>query len=87
MTLTKRQKVERELAQEQHARAMEIENAARRVIQKEAAEGHLRQTFDDWATILSAFNPLFAESLPPPDALSVIRYAQEQIHVESTTPG
>ena len=86
MTLTKRQKVERELAQEQHARAMEIENAAR-VIQKEAAEGRLRQTFNDRATILSAFNLLFAESLPPPDALSVIRYAREQIHVESTTPG
>ena len=66
---------------------MEIENAAK-VILKEAAEGRLRQTFDDRATISSAFNLLFAESLPPPDALSVIRYAGELIHVESTTtPG
>ena len=84
---SKRLKVERELAQEQHDRAMEIENADK-VIQKEAAEGRLRQTFDDRATISSAFSLLFAESLPPPDALSVIRWGRELIHVESTTsPG
>ena len=86
MALTKRQKVERALAQEQHDRAMVIVNATK-VIQKEAAEGHLRQTFDDRATISSAFNLLFAESLPPSDALSVIRYSRELIQVESTTPG
>ena len=72
--------------QEQHDRAMEIENAAK-VILKEAAEGRLRQTFDDRATISSAFNHLFAESLPPPDALNVCHYARELIQVEGTTPG
>jgi hypothetical protein len=86
MALSKRVKLEHSIAQEQHDRAMKIENAAK-VIQKEAAEGRLRQTFDDRATISSAFNYLFAESLPPPDALNVIRYAQELIQVESTTPG
>ena len=48
MGLSKRVKLERSIAQEQHDRAMEIENAAK-VILKEAAEGRLRQTFDDRA--------------------------------------
>ena len=78
MALLKRVKLECSIAQEQHDRAMKIENAAK-VIQKEAAEGRLRQTFDDRATISSAFNYLFAESLPPPDALNVIRYAQDTL--------
>ena len=85
MGLSKRVKLERSIAQEQHDRAMEIENAAK-VILKEAAEGRLRQTFDDRATISSAFNHLLAKSLPPSDALNVCRYVRELIQVEGTTP-
>ena len=86
MTISNKQREERALAKGPHDRAMAILNATK-VIQKEAAEGRLRQTFNDRATISFAFNRRFEVNLPPSDALSVIRYSREIIEVESTTPG
>ena len=85
-TYTKRQQVENALAKAKYDQAMVSVNATK-VIQKKAAEDRLRQTFDDRATISSAFNLLFVESPPPSDALNVIRFSRELIEVESTTPG
>ena len=65
---------------------MVIENAAK-VIKKEAAEGRLRQSFDNQDTILSDFDRRFAVSRFPPGALDIIRHGHELVQVESTHLG
>jgi hypothetical protein len=65
---------------------MEIENAAN-VIKKDAAEGRLRQTFNNQDTILSDFDRRFTESRFPPGELDIIRYRHELVQVKNTTLG